>query len=84
MPALPGWLFDEQGNLSFTFLGGTEVTYYNPKRADTFGAERAVIQNLTLVYRDGTVTPISGALLRGAEAEALRRGEIVAIRAVMG
>lgn len=83
-PALPGWLFDEQGNLSFTFLGGTEVTYYNPKRADTFGAERAVIQNLTLVYRDGTVTPISGALLRGAEAEALRRGEIVAIRAVMG
>lgn len=83
-PALPGWLFDEQGNLSFTFLGGTEVTYHNPKRANTFGAERAVIQNLTLVYRDGTVTPISGALLRGAEAEDLRRGEIVAIRAIMG
>lgn len=83
-PALPGWLFDEQANLSFTFLGGTEITYHNPKRANTFGAERAVIQNLTLVYRDGTVTAISGALLRGAEAEDLRRGEIVAIRAIMG
>lgn len=43
-----------------------------------------MIQNLTLVYRDGTVTAISGALLRGAEAEDLRRGEIVAIRAIMG
>jgi hypothetical protein len=82
-PALPGWLFDEQGNLSFTFLGGTEVTYHNPRHADTYGGERAVIGQLTLVYSDGTVRQIDGAQVRGEDAEALRRGEITAIQAEM-
>lgn len=82
-PALPGWLFDEQGNLSFMFLGATEVTYHNPLHADTYGAERAVIGQLTLVYSDGTVRKIDGAQVRGEDAEALRRGEITAIRAEM-
>lgn len=80
-PILPGWLFDEQGNVSFTFLGGTEVTYHNARRVDTFGAERAVIRSLKLVYRDGTEVRSSGALLRGEAAEALRRGEIASIEA---
>lgn len=82
-PVLPGWLFDEQGNLSFTFLGGTEVTYSNPQCENTFGEKKVVIQSMTLVYHDGTVTGISGALVRGDEAEALRRGEIKQIRAIM-
>ncbi|UQZ34537.1 cellobiose phosphorylase [Paenibacillus sp. PK3_47] len=82
-PALPGWLFDEQGTLSFTFLGGTEVTYHNPRRADTFGADPVVITHLTLVYRDGTAGEIAGRQLRGAEAERLRRGEVASILAVM-
>ncbi|AIQ50427.1 hypothetical protein [Paenibacillus sp. FSL R7-0331] len=80
-PALPGWLFNELDELMFTFLGGTEVTYHNPRRADTYGAERAVIGQLTLTYSDGSSRQADGALLRGAEAEALRRGEITAIRA---
>lgn len=82
-PVLPGWLFDEQGTLSFTFLGGTEVTYINPNRADTFGENKVEIQDLTLVFSDGRETKISGALVRGEAAEALRRGEITAIRAVL-
>jgi hypothetical protein len=65
------------------FLGGTEVTYSNPQRGDTFGEKKAVIQSMTLVYRNGTVTEISGALVRGEDAEALRRGEIKQIRAIM-
>ncbi|GGH14477.1 cellobiose phosphorylase [Paenibacillus segetis] len=80
-PILPGWLFDEQGKVSFTFLGGTEVTYHNPRRVDTFGAEGAVIRSLKLVYRDGTAVGSSGGLLRGEAAEALRRGEIASIEA---
>lgn len=82
-PALPGWLFDEQGNLSFTLLGGTEVTYMNPRQADTFGDSKAVIRSLTLVFRSGMERVIPGGLLRGGDAEALRRGDIAAIRAVM-
>jgi hypothetical protein len=83
-PALPGWLFDGQGDLSFTLLGGTEVTYHNPRKADTFGDNKAVIRNMTLEFRGGGTRVISGGLLRGADAETLRRGEIAAIRAVMG
>lgn len=80
-PVLPGWLFDEEGKLSFTFLGSTEVIYSNPKRVNTFGEKKAVIQSLKLVYRDGRVREISGSLVRGKEAEALRRGEIEQIQA---
>ncbi|MNI49265.1 hypothetical protein D3C73_1038660 [compost metagenome] len=82
-PALPGWLFDQQGEVSFTFLGHTKVTYHNPRHLDTFGQGGVLIQSLTLAYCDGTVSRISGALLRGAEAEALRRGDIAEIRAVL-
>ncbi|WP_339221873.1 cellobiose phosphorylase [Paenibacillus sp. FSL H8-0332] len=82
-PALPGWLFDEQGEVSFKLLGSTEVTYVNPRHADTFGDSKAVIQTLALTFRDGAERVITGGLLRGADAEALRRGEIAAIRAVM-
>ncbi|ASA25369.1 cellobiose phosphorylase [Paenibacillus donghaensis] len=83
-PALPGWLFDEQGNVSFMLLGRTEVTYQNALHADTFGENGAVIQSLKLSYRDGGHTEVSGAVIRGAEAEAVRRGEVAAIMAVLG
>jgi hypothetical protein len=35
-PALPGWLFDTNGQISFKFLGQVPVTYHNPQRADTW------------------------------------------------
>ena len=82
-PALPGWLFDERGYVSFTFLGSTEITYYNPRRADTFGGNGAEIKSLRLEYREGAVTQINRPLLTGEHAEALRRAEIKAIQVVL-
>lgn len=35
-PIIPGWLFPENGKLSFTFLGSIAVTYVNPDRKDTW------------------------------------------------
>ncbi|MEJ2212325.1 MAG: hypothetical protein P8129_25335 [Anaerolineae bacterium] len=35
-PALPGWLFDAEGQVTFTFLGHTPVTIHNPGRVDTW------------------------------------------------
>jgi hypothetical protein len=35
-PALPGWLFREDGTFSFRFLGACDVTYHNPAKGDTF------------------------------------------------
>ncbi|SEU24299.1 cellobiose phosphorylase [Paenibacillus sp. NFR01] len=82
-PALPGWLFDEEGKLSFTFLGSTAVIYHNARRADTFGAQAATIKRMSLHYADGTEAGTAGALLRGSHAEALRRGEISRIDVVL-
>ncbi len=39
-PALPGWLFDGQGVLRFTFLGAIPVITHNPARRDTLRAAR--------------------------------------------
>lgn len=35
-PIIPGWLFGDDGTVSFTFLGAIQVTYYNPSKADTW------------------------------------------------
>jgi hypothetical protein len=35
-PSLPGWLFDTEGRLSFTFLGQVRVAYHNHDRRDLF------------------------------------------------
>lgn len=35
-PALAGWLFDEEGKISFKFLGNCMVTYHNPQKIDTY------------------------------------------------
>lgn len=35
-PALAGWLFNEEGKISFKFLGKCTVTYHNPQKIDTY------------------------------------------------
>jgi hypothetical protein len=82
-PALPSWLFDESGKISFTFLGSTQVTYRNPRRADTFGAQTAVIKSMKLVKHDNTIIECDGAVLLGVEAHAVRDGEVASIEVYM-
>jgi hypothetical protein len=38
-PTLPGWLFDAEGKVTFTFLGHTPVTVHNPRKVDTWQNE---------------------------------------------
>ncbi|CAN0299592.1 unnamed protein product, partial [Ectocarpus sp. 12 AP-2014] len=35
-PALPEWMFTIEGKVSFTFMGGANVTYHNPRGLDTW------------------------------------------------
>lgn len=35
-PKLPGWMFTEEGTVSFTFLGEVQVIYHNPTKADSW------------------------------------------------
>jgi hypothetical protein len=53
-PSLPSWLFDEDGKLSFTFLGKCKVTYINPSRKSTFDSD-VQIQKIQLHLNEGVV-----------------------------
>ncbi|MGG6314278.1 cellobiose phosphorylase [Paenibacillus macerans] len=75
-PLLSGWLFDERGELSFRFLGTTEITYRNPQKKNTYGTGAATIRRMT-VHQDGTASVvIDGAVIAGRLAEDIRSGLI--------
>lgn len=74
-PALPGWLFREDGTLTFRFLGHCAVTYHNPERRDTF-AEEMDIRRCVLHLADGATVEIAGAVIGPPYAEQVRGGKI--------
>ncbi|WP_410771721.1 cellobiose phosphorylase [Fontibacillus sp. BL9] len=78
-PSLPGWLFDEQGDVSFKFLGAAEVTYHNPGKGDTYGEQAVSIRKITLQKIDGTKIDIEGAVIGGVLAEEVRSGLVAKI-----
>ncbi|AZK46337.1 cellobiose phosphorylase [Paenibacillus lentus] len=78
-PTLPGWLFNEQGEVTFKFLGSTQVTYHNPRKADTFGVDSAVVERMQVVKKDGSATDITGGVITGELAHEVRNGTVEAI-----
>ncbi|MUG45934.1 cellobiose phosphorylase [Paenibacillus woosongensis] len=78
-PVLPGWLFDEQGKVAFKFLGSTQVTYHNPLQADTFGADKAMVERIQLMKKDGSTAEIIGSVIGGELAHEVRNGQVAAI-----
>lgn len=83
-PALPGWLFDDAGTVTFTFLGACQVTYANGGRADTFGPRAAVPQRMRLEFTDGRVVEIDGPIAAAPYAEQVRAGQVRAIQVTLG
>lgn len=73
-PKLPGWLFDENGELSFTFLGACTVTYFNPNRNNTYD-QNSRIENIRL-YLDKKVVEIKGDVIKAPYALMVRDGQI--------
>jgi hypothetical protein len=77
-PALPGWLFKEDGTLSFRFLGSCTVTYHNPERLDTFKEDFQPGRMLLQTTR-GKTFEIDGDTLRPPYAARVRQGEVSSI-----
>ncbi|MNI32049.1 hypothetical protein D3C73_859480 [compost metagenome] len=75
-PSLPGWMFNEQGEIAFKFLGSTEVVYHNPAKKDTYGFNRAEVKSMSVLKKDGQTVEISAAALTGELAEEVRNGLI--------
>ncbi|MBN9654724.1 cellobiose phosphorylase [Halobacillus sp. GSS1] len=81
-PVLPEWLFDEQNQLTFTFLGETEVTYYNQNRKPTFGDGGASIVRYILHDEEGS-TVIDGQKIQGEWAEKVRNRAFKKIEVIL-
>ncbi|MGM0507926.1 MAG: cellobiose phosphorylase [Fusobacteriota bacterium] len=70
-PKLPEWLFDSNNEVSFRFLGNTNVTYHNPNRKNTFGKDKAKISKIIIDGRR-----LKGTVIKGEDAKKVREGEI--------
>lgn len=80
-PVLPGWMFDGDDSISFTFLGTCQVVYDNPRRVDTFKNGNSKLVKLSLGLNSGKEIDIEGNVICAPYAEMVRRGEVHSIRA---
>ena len=75
-PVLPGWMFTEEGTVSFTFLGEVSVTYHNPEKVDTW---TVTPKTTSIVYLGGATFDSEDGLLRGEVAESVRNLQVQSI-----
>jgi hypothetical protein len=78
-PSLPGWLFDSDGKLSFTFLGQVPVTYHNPDRLDICPNNGLSVRSLALHLPDGDQIEFAGGVIGEPHAQMVREGQITKI-----
>lgn len=72
-PVLPGWLFTQEGEVSFRFLGKCAVTYHNPAKVDTHSLQP---QYYLVHMQDGSIRKILGQTIKPPIAEMVRNGQI--------
>jgi hypothetical protein len=77
-PRLPGWLFSEEGQLTFKFLGRCQVIYHNPGRLDIFG-DKPRPQKIVLHKGVGNTVEIQASTINAPYAEEVRAGHITSI-----
>ncbi len=83
-PALPGWLFREDGTLSFTFLGGVEVVYHNPQRQDLYPGGGLSVERMSLKTASGETVELDGGRIGPDWAEKVRDKQVRRIEAFLG
>jgi hypothetical protein len=72
-PALPGWLFTAEGEISFRFLGHCTVTYHNPRRRTL---TPGTLPQRVLLSESGAPRELSGGIIGAPYAERVRGGLI--------
>lgn len=70
-PALPGWLFTEDGRFEYSFLGHTRVVLHNPTREDLYPG---IPVRMKLRSKTGNTVDVSGPDLLPPYAGEVRRG----------
>lgn len=75
-PLLADWIFDENGDASFTLFSSCNTTYHSRKRGATYGEGAVKVTEIALYYTDGRQEKIPGDTLGKEQAMALRDGKI--------
>jgi hypothetical protein len=78
-PTLPGWLFDEDGKLTFTFLGHVPVTYHNPDRRDIYPNNGLSTGPLVLHLHDERQVEFAEGMIGEPHAQMVRERQIAKI-----
>lgn len=79
-PALPAWLFDKKTrSYSFNFLGIIEVTYYNQKMKDSFGAQGVRVKRISFTDATGKQVVLDSDTIPAPYARSIRSRQIKAI-----
>jgi hypothetical protein len=80
-PTLPGWLFDTDGKLAFTFLGQVPVTYHNPDRRDLLPTQDVSLQRVILQLADQRRFEFAGGIIGEPYSQMVRAGQVAGIDA---
>jgi len=83
-PALPGWLFDAEGKLSFTFLGQACVTYHNDDRRDLFPGDGMRPRGVILSLADQHQVELAHGVIGEPYAQMVRAGQVAGIDVFFG
>lgn len=77
-PILPDWFFDENGEVSFTFLGNVRVKYINTSCKKTYGEDGARVYKYLLKTDDEQIE-VHGERLHEPYARSVREGKVKSI-----
>eukprot|EP00808_Paulinella_micropora_P015757 g78189.t1 len=80
-PALPGWLFTEEGTLSFRYLGKCDITYTNNQRGHTWNMD---VVRMTAIDTKNVEVIVDGPTLPNQLTLDLRAGKIKELRVQLG
>ncbi|RSK25615.1 cellobiose phosphorylase [Bacillus sp. HMF5848] len=81
-PIIPAWLFDDNNQVQFTFLGDITVTYQNQSGKNTFGDDAAKVTGYVL-YHNGEQIDIHDEVIDEQYARLIRDREIKKIDVIL-
>ncbi|MEN8077373.1 hypothetical protein ABFP60_10440 [Clostridioides difficile] len=80
-PILPEDFFDINNMITTTILGKVELVYINNNRKNTFGENKGIVKEISIVKQNGESIKVNGNIVQGELAKEIRDGNVVKIEA---
>ena len=80
-PILSDDFFDENNMISTTVLGRVNLIYINNERKNTFGKNKGIVKEISIIKHDGEIIKVNGNIVQGELAKEIRSGNVARIEA---